>query len=80
MAQTEPGVVQETAISPSGMRQLSYMEIYYEDLANDPPTVLAKVHEWLEFPKEDLQAPTTVKLSNPTALLAKEAYLRSIGA
>ena len=59
---------------------LSYMEIYYEDLANDPPTVLAKVHEWLEFPKEDLQAPTTVKLSNPTALLAKEAYLRSIGA
>lgn len=63
-----------------GRLGLSYLEIFYEDLSNDPPAVLAKVHDWLDLPKEDIQSPTTVKLSNHTALLAKEAYLRSIGA
>jgi LPS sulfotransferase NodH len=59
---------------------LSYLEIWYEDLADDPLCVLGKVHDWLEFPRESVKAPVTIKLSNPTSLKAKDAYLQTIGA
>ena len=59
---------------------LSYLEICYEDLAEDPLTVLGNVHDWLEFPRQSVKAPVTVKLSNPTSLKAKAAYLQTIGA